>query len=308
MPILGHTLFCFMDGSIRAFLDHIRHQRNYSEHTCAAYGKDLDQFRNYMVVQYEVESPAAVENAMLRSWVVALLEAGNGASGIGRKVSAIKSYYKYLRRTGQVTSNPTLRLQVPKIRKKLPVFVPEAEMESLWFLPIDETDYRQVLDRTIMMLLYGSGIRVAELCGLKADGFHLAEQRIKVLGKRNKERMVPLSGQVVSMIEKCRSLQRQMPYFPTIYLLVSEKGKKLYPRFVYRVVNSYLRKVATLTKKSPHVLRHTFATHMLNNGADLNTIKELLGHSSLAATQVYTHNSIEKLKGVYNQAHPRGDH
>lgn len=284
------------------FLDYLQKNKRYSVHTITAYKTDLSQLQVYLQVRYEMGVELA-NSEILRSWVVDLLENGTQNKSVNRKISSIKSFYKYMLREGVIDKNPTDKLISPKVSKPLPNFIREKEMDNLLDSFAFEDSFKGVRDRLILELLYSSGIRLSELIGVKLSDLNFAQQSMKVLGKRNKERIVPLHREVIATIN-CYLEQRQQVKNDE-NLLLTDSGKKMYPKFVYRKVNYYLGQVTTASKKSPHVLRHTFATHMLNNGADLNTIKEILGHANLSATEVYTHNTIEKLKNIYKQAHPR---
>ncbi|MFT5668952.1 MAG: integrase/recombinase XerC [Vicingaceae bacterium] len=287
---------------ISHFLDYLQKNKRYSFHTITAYKTDLSQLQVYLQVRYEMGVELA-NSEILRSWVVDLLENGTQNKSVNRKISSIKSFYKYMLREGVIDKNPTDKLISPKVSKPLPNFIREKEMDNLLDSFAFEDSFKGVRDRLILELLYSSGIRLSELIGVKLSDLNFAQQTMKVLGKRNKERIVPLHREVIATIN-CYLEQRQQVKNDE-NLLLTDSGKKMYPKFVYRKVNYYLGQVTTASKKSPHVLRHTFATHMLNNGADLNTIKEILGHANLSATEVYTHNTIEKLKNIYKQAHPR---
>ncbi len=287
---------------INEFLNHLQKNRRCSLHTIKAYESDLTQLQNYLKAQYEVEVFQA-NSSNLRSWVVDLLEAGTQNKSVSRKISTLKSFYKYLLRENQISSNPTDKLISPKVVSALPHFVRETEMDNLLDEFQFEESFKGVRDKMILELLYSSGIRLSELINLQLPDLNLIESQIKVLGKRNKERIIPLHQLLLKSVNSYL-FEREKVALDNNFLL-TDSGKKMYPKFVYRKVNYYLGQVTTASKKSPHVLRHTFATHMLNNGAELNTIKEILGHANLSATQVYTHNTIEKLKNIYNQAHPR---
>jgi integrase/recombinase XerC len=256
----------------------------------------------YLQVRYEMGVELA-NSEILRSWVVDLLENGTQNKSVNRKISSIKSFYKYMLREGVIDKNPTDKLISPKVSKPLPNFIREKEMDNLLDSFAFEDSFKGVRDRLILELLYSSGIRLSELIGVKLSDVNFVQQSMKVLGKRNKERIVPLHREVIATMNGYIEQRQQVKNDEN--LLLTDSGKKMYPKFVYRKVNYYLGQVTTASKKSPHVLRHTFATHMLNNGADLNTIKEILGHANLSATEIYTHNTIEKLKNIYKQAHPR---
>ncbi len=285
------------------FLKYLSAEKRYSHHTVTAYETDLRQLRNYLSEVFDVATSDA-ESQMLRSWMVDLMEKGVSPKSINRKISAAKTYYTFLLKLNKIKDLPTSKLVSPKTKKGLPKFVKENEMENLFDLIKFESDYHGERDHLILEILYNCGLRLSELINIKKRDVDINQSTIKVLGKRNKERIVPLNKVLLSLIKRhLKSHEEQS--LKSEYLILTDKGQKLYPKFVYRKVNYYLGQVTSMQKKSPHVLRHTFATHMLNNGADLNTIKELLGHANLSATQIYTHNSIEKLKNIYKQAHPR---
>ena len=293
---------------VDGFLDYIQKEKRFSSHTVIAYSKDLDQFLHHITENLEVTSIQKVDHHDIRSWIVSILEDEKlQATSVNRKISCLRSFYKHLIRNEVVSKNPMAKITSLKTKKKLPLFLEQAQMENL----LDQMEFGEgfkgVRDKLIIELLYCTGMRRAELIGLRVSNVNRSNQGIKVLGKRNKERIIPLSQCSLSLIEEYEVLARDS--FGALkqdgFLLIDDNGEQMSDGFVYRKVNRYLRLVTTIEKKSPHILRHTFATHMLNNGADLNAIKELLGHSSLAATQVYTHNSIEKLTQIYKQAHPR---
>ncbi len=293
---------------VEGFLDYIQKEKRFSSHTVLAYSKDLDQFVHHISVNLEIASIQQVDHHDIRSWIVSILEDEKlQPVTVNRKISCLRSFYKFLVRGNVVEKNPMARITSLKTKKRLPLFLEQSQMDNL----LDEINFGDNLaglrDRLIIELLYCTGMRRAELIGLKVANFNTSNQEIKVLGKRNKERIIPLSAQSMRLITDYRTnLESELATPQTAkYLLVDDRGVQMSDGFVYRKVNKYLRLVTTIKKKSPHVLRHTFATHMLNNGADLNAIKELLGHANLSATQVYTHNSIEQLTQIYKQAHPR---
>jgi len=261
----------------------------------------------FLESDYQISHEKEVSDQMIRSWLASLMDQGLSPRSVNRKISSVKSYFRYLVRQGMVNLNPSILIQGPKQNKRLPVFVEERKMELLHHKEIDEHSFVEVRDRLIMELFYSTGIRRAELIGLTWVNVDLHSQHVKVLGKRNKERIIPIGDDLSSLFKSYDILRKDISKEEegSELVFLTERGKKMYPKLVYRIVNSYLSSVSTQDKKSPHVLRHTFATHMLNNGADLNAVKELLGHASLAATQVYTHNTIDKLKKVYQQAHPK---
>lgn len=290
------------------FLDYIQKEKRFSQHTVLAYSKDLEQFFHHLSDHLQITDIGEVDHHDIRTWIISILEDEKlQATSINRKISCLRSFYKFLIRNGVVTKNPTARINSLKTKKKLPQFVERDQMDRLFDNVEFANDLFGVRDKLLVELLYCSGMRRAELIGLRIDQFDPSKQEVKVLGKRNKERIIPLSPQMCRSIEEYRTLLEAMPRkneLP-VNLILDDLGHQMTEGFVYRKVNKYLRMVTTIGKKSPHILRHTFATHMLNSGADLNAIKELLGHASLSATQVYTHNSIEKLTQIYKQAHPR---
>jgi len=255
---------------------------------------------------FEVNSINLIDEKIIREWVVYLMEKDFSSVTVNRKISTLKTYYKFLLRENKILSNPMDKVISPKVSKKLPSFVEEKQINKL----LDDfsfgKDYSGVRNKTIIEMFYNTGMRLSELIGVMNSDVDLSNNTIKVLGKRNKERILPLNQDFVKDLkEYLLKREQEFNVIENNYFFLTDKGNKLYEKFVYNIVNKYLNFVTTIEKKSPHVLRHTFATHMLNNGADLNAIKELLGHSSLAATQVYTHNTFEKLKSIYKQAHPR---
>ncbi len=289
---------------IQSFLQYIRFEKRFSANTVVAYENDLKQFFNFQLKLYEIENPSEVLPPMVRSWMVSMMEAGISTRSINRKVTAVKSFYKFLMRKGECKSSPLLKVQSPKVSKRLPVFVDENKMKLLFSdVNFGET-FEPVRDKLILELLYATGMRRSELVGLTDARVDLFQCQIKVLGKRNKERIIPFTNNLKELINKYFQLRNEFAPHPNAFFVTS-KGNNMYPELVYRIVTHRIGGVTTLQKKSPHILRHTFATHMLNNGADINSVKELLGHASLSATQIYTHNTIEKLKEVYKQAHPR---
>jgi integrase/recombinase XerC len=287
------------------FLQYIKFIKHYSPHTVQSYQLDLEQF--FLYSAFDEGSEESVVNARhIRDWIVHLMETGHTARTTNRKISALKRYFGYLLKEGVIVHNPATRVLTPKTEKKLPVFVNENQMNTL----LDEVefgdDYTGLRNRLLIETFYNTGMRRSELVNLKVNDIDLIQQTVKVLGKRNKERIIPLGPDFVLLLQKYLAVRAgEFPGQAGGWLFLTLSGGKLYPRLVYRVVHHFLTLVTTVDKKSPHILRHTFATHMLNKGADLNAIKELLGHANLSATEVYTHNTFEKLKSVYKQAHPR---
>lgn len=292
------SYFYFMH--IGNFLNYISKEKRYSIHTYEGYQKDLLSFEKFCVTEYGMTLPE-VETKTVRVWFSVLLDQGLTPRTIRRKASSLKSFYKYLIRNEIVGASPMEGVPLPKLAKKLPEFVEEKSMGQLLTVVNFEMSYKGSLEKLVIELFYHTGIRLSELVNLKLSDVSLASGQLKVLGKRNKERIIPFSSQLSETISQFIAYRNST----SDYLFVTEKGSQVYSKMIYRIVNRYLEKVTTLTKKSPHVLRHTFATHMLNNGAELNAIKELLGHVNLSATEVYTHNSLEKIKSIYKQAHPR---
>lgn len=286
------------------FLKHLLSEKRYSKHTVKAYQVDLEQAHHFFQETYTTSLEEA-SYVMIRSWIVHLMENNLSSKSINRKISSLKSFYNFALRLELIQNDPTIKLVRPKMSKSLPKFVKEKEIDNLFELMSFENTFSGIRDQLMIEILYNCGLRLSELIDLKSSNIDFQGKTMKVLGKRNKERIIPFSQQLHDLILNYMELKEAS--FDSIKepLLVTNKGDKMYPKFVYRKVNYYLRQVTTMTQKSPHVLRHTFATHMLNNGADLNAIKELLGHANLSATEIYTHNSIEKLKNIYNQAHPR---
>ena len=289
----------------QAFLDHLKYERRYSAHTLSSYANDLAQFREHLDSFDEEIQLADVQTLHLRNWVVDLMDRDYAVRSVQRKLSTLKSFFRYVRKVGHRMDNPVSVIISPKAPKRLPQFVDSGGMYDLFNDDLFSEDLSGQRDKLMLVLFYSTGMRLSELISLKETDFDLGEGVIRVLGKRNKERLIPATNDLVHAIEGYLSEKHEL-LGQTEFLLVLDDGNKLYSKFVYRKVNEYLGRVTTLSKKSPHVLRHTFATHMLENGAELQSIKEMLGHASLAATQVYTHNSIERLKKIHTQAHPRG--
>lgn len=288
---------------IKNFLDYLTIEKRYSVHTTISYRNDLNQFNLYLSESYSGIKFQKVEMIHVRSYMVHLLESKLAKSTVARKVSSIKSLYKFMKKEQLISSSPIQLLETPKIDSRLPIFLKEEEVVNLFEEFKFEDSFSGKRDKMILYLFYQTGIRLSELIGIKDVDVRNGE--LKVLGKRNKERIIPLSNNIQPLIDQYLNLKDELG-FKKKYFFVTDNGNKLYEKFVYRKVNYYLSMVSSKHKKSPHILRHTFATHMLNNGADLNSIKEILGHENLSATQVYTHNTFQKLKSIHKQSHPRG--
>ncbi len=291
---------------ISSFLTHLQYEKRYSSHTLLAYETDLRQFEQYLISKFELTLLTS-KAVQVRSFMVELMDDQISANAINRKISSLRSFYKYLQREGTLTANPMLLIRAPKIPKRLPVFVEEHKLDQL--LDSEEiftNDFESKRDKIVLELLFGTGIRLAELLLLTDTAINVYESTIKVLGKRSKERIIPLHGSLLKEVLAYIKLKSVQNFDnKTAALIVTNTGASAYPKMIYRIVQRYLTFISTQDKKSPHVLRHSFASSLLNRGADLNAIKELLGHASLAATQVYTHSSVERLKSIYKQAHPK---
>lgn len=284
------------------FIQYMQFEKRCSEHTITAYQTDLNQFQSYFEFKL-ISDLRELTSLGIRSWVVHLIDSGLTNRSVNRKIASLRSLFRWLRKEGVVSLNPMAKIQGPKNEKRLPVFVKESDLDSNKLAELYANDFDGIRDELMVELFYQTGMRLNELINLKETDVN--EQNIKVLGKRNKERLIPISTDLFNQIQEF-IIQKFQVVGETNFLLVLINGNKLYPTFVYRKINSYLSRVTNLDKKSPHVLRHTFATHMLNRGSGLETLKDLLGHANLAATQVYTHNSFAQLTAIYSQAHPRG--
>ena len=284
------------------FISYLQFEKRYSEHTVIAYKNDLSQFITFAELQ-EISGFSSLSSAFIRSWIVELIENGCANKSVNRKLASLRTFYKWLRKEGLASTNPLLKLRGPKSEKRLPSFAKESDLKETNLSDYFSDDFNGLRDALMVEVFYQTGIRLSELINLK-DG-NVTNDSIKVLGKRNKERIIPITAALFKKITAYRKV-RNLTCGATTTLFVLENGNILYPAFVYRRITKYLGTTTQLDKKSPHVLRHTFATHMLNRGAGLETLKDLLGHANLAATQIYTHNSFEQLTKVYSQAHPRG--
>lgn len=294
-----------MSPYIKSFLGYIEYERRYSKHTLESYANDLEQFHLYIKSEYHKEEIELASHLEIRSWIVQMMEHKITPRSINRKLSTLKSFFKFLMRKGVVKKSPLSKVLAPKTSKRLPVFVEKSVIERLLTDFEFPDGFIGARDKMILDLFYGTGMRRSELNNLKETDIDSYNAQIKVLGKGNKERIIPIQPQLRTALKEYIDLKNQSTTMPSIYLFVNQEGKLLNPSNIYQIVKKYLSLITTIDKKSPHVLRHTFATHLMNNGADINAVKELLGHASLAATQVYTHNTIDKLKSIYKQAHPK---
>jgi len=293
-----------MTKMLQKYLSYLRYEKNYSLHTEVSYFKDISQFEDFLKSHCEGMPLHEAEGDMVRHWMASLMEDGLSARSVNRKLSALKSFYRYLLRIGEITSTPMSKIAGPKANKPLPSFANDSDLDVV----LDEempTDFEHLRNHTIVELLYMTGIRRAELIGLKVNDVDFSMAQIKVTGKRNKQRLIPLSESTVQLLRGYLDERNKLDAVCSESFFVRENGAPLYPMMVHRIVNSYLENISSLERTSPHVLRHSFATNMLNNGAEINAVKELLGHSSLASTEVYTHTSFEELKKIYKKAHPR---
>lgn len=291
---------------VDSFFKYLQYEKRYSPKTITSYQTDIHQFSEFLVSSYDEKCPELATYGTIRSWIVSLVEAKLDPRSINRKIACLRSFFKFCLKQEAIEKNPMQKIKILKTSKKLPHFVHEEDMTKL----LDNIEFEHTLegwrDRLIIELFYGTGIRLSELIGLKDQNINLHERTIKVLGKRNKERVIPFSKSIVAIIEEYRLVRnREVIKKDHNFLFVNNSGEPIYPMMVYRLVRKYLDKFTAVEKRSPHVLRHSFATHLLNKGAEINAVKDLLGHTSLAATQVYTHNSMEKLKKVFDQAHPK---
>jgi len=292
--------------ALQQFIDYLKFQKRYSQHTIISYQTDLTAFFDFIELTFGSTPLPDIKPTYVRTWLASLKEQGMEAKSINRKISSLKSFFKYQLREELVQVSPMSTIISPKMNKRLPQFVEKADINTLFSYVEFPDDWQGKTDRILLQLFYNTGIRQAELVSLKENQVDYFKKSIKVLGKGNKERIIPVSVDLLGILKDYVAEKRKLfEKYDSQVLLINEKGRPLYPKYVYNAVKKYLSKITTISKKSPHVLRHTFATHLMNNGADLNAVKELLGHSSLAATQIYTHNSIEKLKDIHKKAHPK---
>lgn len=293
------------------FLAHLTHQRRMSEHTVTAYTSDLRQFAVYCADKHQVTTTNTVSRDHVKAWLASLMTADLAPSSIRRKLSALKAFYTYQQRRGLQRENPTLRIPTPKMGRRLPTTASEKDMKRLFAAfpdPLTNTDFTLLRDHLLLALLYQCGLRRAELIDLDQADTDMDHRRLRITGKGNKQRLIPFGKKLAELID-CYATLRAATFAEeeTTALIVTDKGKRMYPKFLYNKVVAYLGDFSAEDKKSPHVLRHSFATHLLAGGADLNAVKELLGHANLAATQLYTHNNIQRLQEIYRQAHPEGE-
>lgn len=296
-----------MNALIQPFIDYLRFEKRSSAHTIRAYTDDLGQFFAYVSEHYGEMTISEISPPIIRSWLAHFMEEGDvGPRSINRKISSLRSFYKFQLRGGLIRQSPMTTIVGPKTKKSAPEYVKQDDSKVLFSSIVFQDDWEGRTERLILLIFYHTGMRLSELVNLKEKQVDAGNRAIKVLGKGNKERIIPIGDGLAAEIRDYAVRKREELEKPDMdVLLVGKKGKKLYPRYVQRVVKKYLAQETSLTKKSPHVLRHTFATHMLNGGAPLNDVKEFLGHASLAATQIYTHNTIEKLKDIHHRAHPK---
>ncbi|MBD1386195.1 tyrosine-type recombinase/integrase [Mucilaginibacter rigui] len=298
------------------FIQHIRFEKRYSPHTVSAYQSDLEQFMLFLNPPnqpVQVTTPTDISHHDIRNWMVQLMDNKLLARSVNRKIATLRKYFKFLLQEGIITTNPASRINTPKVPKNLPTVVDSDKLTGMLDGKMDAAnekiftdDFAGLRDKLVIEMLFGTGMRLAEITGIKETDINLYEGTIKVLGKRNKQRIIPLNNELILLLKQYSGAKKSENFHNnSLTFIVTNKGADAYPKLIYLIVQKYLSHISTQDKKSPHVLRHTFATSLLNNGADLNAIKELLGHANLSATQIYTHNSVERLKSIYKQAHPK---
>ena len=294
-----------MTKTIEKYLSYLRYEKNCSLHTEISYSKDLNQFNDFLISNTEIASLKDADSDIIRQWIASLIESGISPRSANRKLSALKSLYRYLMRIGEISDNPVKRVTSIKSNKPLPSFVSDSDLEFILDEKSTFDNFEELRNHTMLELLYVTGMRRAELIGLNINDIDFSADLIKVTGKRNKQRLIPFSPKTKELLKTYNDVRSEVGTEYTDAFFTRENGKALYPMLVQRIVYGYLSSIKTLDKISPHILRHSFATSMLNNGAEINAVKELLGHSSLASTEVYTHTSFEELKKTYKKAHPR---
>lgn len=292
---------------IGRFTDHLKFEKRYSQHTVRSYHDDLIQFSDFLATQFGGMKLQDISTSVVRSWLASLKDQGLSSRSIIRKISSLKTFFKFSIRSGLLSKSLMVKIISPKISRRLPSYVEEKDMDTLFRYVEFGDDWKGYTSRLAMQMLYELGLRLSELVNCRESQIDFGNRQIKILGKGNKERIIPLGAELLGGIrDYIKRKAGEHQHADREYLLVNEKGKKLYPKYIYRLTTKYLQAVTTVKKRSPHVIRHSFATHLSNNGAELNAVKELLGHASLAATQVYTHNTIQKLRNIHKKAHPRG--
>jgi integrase/recombinase XerC len=290
---------------LQPFLAYLQYEKRYSKHTLLAYETDLVQFFDFIAVQFDIATVTNITPGIIRTWLAQLKNDGLEAKSINRKISALKSFFRHQMRMGILQQSPMTTITSPKVKKRLPVYVEQQQINTLTNVVEFEDNWKGKTDKLLITLFYQTGMRSSELTGLKESQIDKGNHQIKVLGKGSKERLIPIDGGLMAELLAYIAAKQTIDTANRDYFFIGEKGKPLYAKYVYNTVHKYLGLVTTVQQKSPHILRHSFATHLMNNGADLNAVKSLLGHSSLAATQVYTHNTIEKLKSIHKKAHPK---
>ena len=301
--LAGFTMF---NERLTDYIQYLRFEKRYSPHTLTAYEKDLEQFNDYLTSEFSFNDLKLITHFHIRGWLAGMKGEKQTARTVNRKISSLNSYYKYLQKHGYAEKNPVRQLHTQRLPERLPIYLKETETQHLLEELQFGEDFKGATERLICELLYSTGMRRNELLQLKEADIEWSLNQVRILGKGNKERLVPVSPVLLDSMRDYMQEKRKLEVHDCTHLLNLETGEPLYAGYIYRVVKKYLTQSTTLKKKSPHVLRHTFATHLLNNGANIQAIKDLLGHSSLAATQIYTHNNIDKLKEIHRQNHPRG--
>jgi integrase/recombinase XerC len=292
--------------TLEQFINYIKVEKRYSRHTVRAYNDDISQFKTFYLNQYSGSDLLLVTQTEIREWVIQTINHTISSRSLRRKIASLNAFYKFCLRNRLISTNPVEGIILPRIDKKLPEFIKETALDTIFEEKQFENNFSGIRNRFILELFYATGMRLSELINLKDDSYNDQKAELRILGKRNKERIVPLTNNIIRLLsDYMKARSEKFSQLSHNYLIVNDSGAPAYSRMIQRIVRTHLNKGTTLDQKSPHILRHTFATHMLNNGADLNAVKELLGHANLAATEIYTHNTYEKLKSIYKQAHPR---